>query len=484
MPRFARELGESRVISSPWNSIVPALGGTSPEMTLKSVVLPAPFGPRMARRSPYATSKSTSRTASRPPKRRPIPRRRRIGSAASAGAASVNDALARDLRDLRVADPRQASLHAAREVAARRRGLARERAAERLVDARDVTLRLDGELPALRVELLVVDRDDRLAVLVELDRAVRGAQDDLADGLLELLLAAREIALDRLQALDQAPRVDEVAERERARRLRGRGSERRDRLEPPADDPLRVVLRSRGREVARGAGAAGVRAGDAGAERLELPRGTPEQVADELLAVDRAVCLLVRLQERDQPGAADRDERAVDVRRHLLGVRRVVGRVQRREDPLRDVAADAAELGDEARRRRPREAVVVRDDRGRLPLQLVVREVAETGVPLRTVTVEAEEVRRLHLQRRVLRARRPVDERLRRMLLGVVRDGDRLVARQRADHHVGTELLHQALRLLDRGIGPVVRAADPDELQRVPADRAARPALPRVVRID
>ena len=53
----------------------------SPAMTLKSVVLPAPFGPRIARRSPCATSRSTSRTACRPPKRRPTPRKRRVGSA-------------------------------------------------------------------------------------------------------------------------------------------------------------------------------------------------------------------------------------------------------------------------------------------------------------------------------------------------------------------------------------------------------------------
>ena len=52
-------------------------------MTLKSVVFPAPFGPRIARRSPGATSRSTSRTACRPPKRRPTPRKRRVGSACS-----------------------------------------------------------------------------------------------------------------------------------------------------------------------------------------------------------------------------------------------------------------------------------------------------------------------------------------------------------------------------------------------------------------
>src|SRR5919197_1685194 len=54
-------------------------------MTLNSVVLPAPFGPRIARRSPGSTARSTSRSACRPPKRRPTPRRRRVGSALAAG---------------------------------------------------------------------------------------------------------------------------------------------------------------------------------------------------------------------------------------------------------------------------------------------------------------------------------------------------------------------------------------------------------------
>src|SRR6476619_3917792 len=52
----------------------------SPQIRLKRVVLPAPFGPSTARRSPCTTSRSTSRTASNPPKRRPTPRKRRVGA--------------------------------------------------------------------------------------------------------------------------------------------------------------------------------------------------------------------------------------------------------------------------------------------------------------------------------------------------------------------------------------------------------------------
>ena len=62
---------------------LPDVCGMSPEITLNSVVLPAPLGPRIARRSPCATSRSTSRTASSPPNRRPTPR-----SGGSAGARS------------------------------------------------------------------------------------------------------------------------------------------------------------------------------------------------------------------------------------------------------------------------------------------------------------------------------------------------------------------------------------------------------------
>src|SRR3989442_3515642 len=91
-------------MSAPRNSIVPEVGGKSPEMTLKSVVFPAPFGPRIARRSPGATSRSTSRTAWRPPKRRPTPRKRRVGSTCSAAGASVKRLLDELLRDDAVLD--------------------------------------------------------------------------------------------------------------------------------------------------------------------------------------------------------------------------------------------------------------------------------------------------------------------------------------------------------------------------------------------
>src|SRR5262245_31870842 len=97
-------------------------------MTLNNVVLPAPFGPRIARRSPWATSRSTPSHANNPPKRRPTPRKRRVGAAFSTdGAASVTDLLDGLVGDHAVLDdldlplPRKLALHAGREVPARRR---------------------------------------------------------------------------------------------------------------------------------------------------------------------------------------------------------------------------------------------------------------------------------------------------------------------------------------------------------------------------
>src|SRR5436309_8406086 len=137
-PIFARVRAGKSVTSRPKSSIRPEVAGKSPQMTLKSVVFPAPFGPRMARRSPGATSRSTSRTACRPPKRRPTPRKRRAGSACSAAGASVKrllEDLARDhavLDHLDLALPGRLRLDARRLGTTRGRTRPREETAERL----------------------------------------------------------------------------------------------------------------------------------------------------------------------------------------------------------------------------------------------------------------------------------------------------------------------------------------------------------------
>src|SRR5947207_2067937 len=63
MPRRARRWGGSRVISTSSNRMVPAVGASAPEIALNRVVLPAPFGPMMARRSPDLTESVTPSTA-------------------------------------------------------------------------------------------------------------------------------------------------------------------------------------------------------------------------------------------------------------------------------------------------------------------------------------------------------------------------------------------------------------------------------------
>jgi hypothetical protein len=116
-------------------------------------------------------------------------------------------------------------------------------------------------------------------------------------------------------------------------------------------------------------------------------------------------------------------------------------------------------------------------------VELAVGEVADARVPLDAVTVEAEEVRRLDRGRGVPRACGAVDDRLGRVLLRVIRDRDRFVAGQGADHDVRAELLQQPPRFLDRGVRPVVRAADPDELERMPTNLPAGPSRRRLVRV-
>src|SRR5258707_13351791 len=72
-------------MSSPKKRIVPEDGGKSPVMQLNSVVLPAPFEPRTARRSPGRTVMVTSVSAESAPNIRVTPR-----SSSAAPAPTVN----------------------------------------------------------------------------------------------------------------------------------------------------------------------------------------------------------------------------------------------------------------------------------------------------------------------------------------------------------------------------------------------------------
>src|SRR5262245_7031596 len=173
-PIFARVRAGNAVTSRPNSPIVPLVAGKSPQMTLNSVVLPAPFGPRIARRSPGAISRSTSRTAWRPPNRRPTPRKRRVGSACSAAGASLKrllDHLARDqavLHHLDLALPRRLRLLARRDGAAVRLVGRLDQTAERLVHTRHVRDHRRADRP---VGVL-----DQLELVLVLDRLVAGVE--------------------------------------------------------------------------------------------------------------------------------------------------------------------------------------------------------------------------------------------------------------------------------------------------------------------
>jgi hypothetical protein len=71
-------------MSSPSKITRPWLGGKSPLIRLKKVVLPAPFGPITARSSPAAMSNDTSSTALSVPKWRETFSMRRNGPADAA----------------------------------------------------------------------------------------------------------------------------------------------------------------------------------------------------------------------------------------------------------------------------------------------------------------------------------------------------------------------------------------------------------------
>src|ERR1700733_828230 len=68
MPRLARRWLGHDVTSRPNSSTCPDVAGKIPLIRLNSVVLPAPFGPMIALRSPGMILSDTPFTARRPPK--------------------------------------------------------------------------------------------------------------------------------------------------------------------------------------------------------------------------------------------------------------------------------------------------------------------------------------------------------------------------------------------------------------------------------
>ena len=77
-------------MSSPKKRTRPAVGGKSPVTALKSVVLPAPLAPRMARRSPAATESETPSIARSAPNVRVTPSSTRASSDARSGCVAID----------------------------------------------------------------------------------------------------------------------------------------------------------------------------------------------------------------------------------------------------------------------------------------------------------------------------------------------------------------------------------------------------------
>src|SRR5574342_726210 len=101
MPMRERSSARSRVTSRPRWKMAPLVAGRSPESRLMRVDLPAPLGPMSAWNRPRWTSRETSLTAERPPKR--------LHSARDASAASDMERLPRGRLPEAVGDPGQAA---------------------------------------------------------------------------------------------------------------------------------------------------------------------------------------------------------------------------------------------------------------------------------------------------------------------------------------------------------------------------------------
>src|SRR5688500_11436476 len=80
MPRRATLCAAIPPRSLPSKDQLPSLGLSKPVSRLKKVVLPAPLGPISAVMTPRCTSRCSTSTAVRPPKRRVTPSATRIGS--------------------------------------------------------------------------------------------------------------------------------------------------------------------------------------------------------------------------------------------------------------------------------------------------------------------------------------------------------------------------------------------------------------------
>src|ERR1700688_4772482 len=109
MPIRLRSHGFIAVMSRPSSRMRPPLGGNTPPIRLNSVLLPAPFGPRIPRISPASTERSRPSMTRRPPNARDNDDRVSMvgGSVAVTSSHGFSRALKRDVRDLAIIDDYQ-----------------------------------------------------------------------------------------------------------------------------------------------------------------------------------------------------------------------------------------------------------------------------------------------------------------------------------------------------------------------------------------
>src|SRR5438034_5150104 len=336
-PSAARRCGGSSVTSWSKRWMAPELTSSSPEIRLNSVVLPAPFGPMMARRSPGWTARSTPSTASRPP----------------------ND---RETRASRSAtDPDRAALSAvlAGRGVARVQGQLHVLLGVVLPELPDTREGRDHRVPELArdpLHLAHVDGLHRIAPLVHADGAARRVLDvHLAESRQELV-ALLDLAADGLDGLHDPAGAGVGGLGVVGRALAGPG------LEGPGE--LLVLGRVDGRRVVeRGDGADGLVAHLR--QHGLVRRGAAAQERDLALEPGR----LVLLHERERQPPHEQREDGVRVALDLGQERREVVRVERRPDLLDDLAAGLLERALEAAHRLPAEGVVHADRRDPLVLE-------------------------------------------------------------------------------------------------------------------
>src|SRR6187455_2649597 len=170
-------------------------------MTLKAVVLPAPFGPISPAISPFSTASDTWSSATRPPKVRVTCSTDRI--AATGGHDPKPKAAQLTMRRSRAGAERVAAVGVVEgvlqlvaavqllELAEGRRRLARERR-ERCADGRDRAQRAGGARTLRGLDRLLDLLDARLGVARELVQGVLGLLPGVGVGLAEAFEVVRE----------------------------------------------------------------------------------------------------------------------------------------------------------------------------------------------------------------------------------------------------------------------------------------------------